>query len=322
LLAGIVAILGWAAVIMYVTESDPSANPLTRSYVDYLTSNAILIGVEVDKVLSISFVTIILAAAVNGSKNLLIDSVTEKATNRQLSRFFDKTVAEGIRSKASDIVPGKGEERVATILTIDIRGFSRLVSDVDANRVMELLFAYQSRVLPIIRKHGGTIDKFMGDGIMVIFGVDDSVDKPALRALNAASDLLLDYPNWNHQDEVIKQIGPIRIGIGIASGVIAWGAVGFEDRLEMTAIGSPVNRAAKLEKQNSVLGSECICDVFTWETAHSEGYDGSLSGERTTGKIDGLSEKTDFIIVSHKGASRKDRPISMVLDQPVNVPKA
>ncbi|MEZ5799718.1 MAG: hypothetical protein R3D29_03530 [Nitratireductor sp.] len=79
ILAGIVAAMGWAAIIIYVTHIDPGDNMLTRSYVQYLTSNSILIGAEVDKILSILIVTAVLALAVNRSRNMLVTSVSERA---------------------------------------------------------------------------------------------------------------------------------------------------------------------------------------------------------------------------------------------------
>ena len=160
--AGLVAVAGWAAVIIYVTRFDPGDNMLTRSYVDYLTSNSILIGAEIDKMLSILLVTGVLTLVVNASNNLLVTAVTEQVAAKDLSRFFDTSIASGIRENADRLEAGKGEKRDAAILFVDIRGFSQMATTMEASDVMQTLSRYQSRIVPIVQECGGVIDKFMG----------------------------------------------------------------------------------------------------------------------------------------------------------------
>ncbi|MCG6857411.1 MAG: adenylate/guanylate cyclase domain-containing protein [Salaquimonas sp.] len=301
LMAGGVAALGWAIVIVYVTHVDPANNMLTHSYIHYLTSNSILIGAEVDKILSISFVTIILAIAVNGSSNLLVTAVAERSAAADFSRFFDSSVAEGIRS-AEALEAGRGEKRFATILNVDLRGFTGLADRLDADSVMAVLSAYQGRVIPLVQQHGGIIDKFMGDGIMASFGIGD-VDgevEPGCEAnaVRAAEAILLDAERWAGEVPEIAQAGGIEVGIGIASGTVNWGAVGREDRLEMTVIGPAVNLSAKLEKHNKKLASRCICDAETWAAACGQGYDGLLGAEIVHTHIEGTGRNVEIAVLT------------------------
>ena len=109
--AGFVGATGWLLVVLYVTNIEPENTMITRSYVQYLTSNSILIGAEVDKIISILAVTAVLTLVVNSSSNLLITAVTEEAAAKDFSRFFDASVARGIRSSKQALEAGKGERR-------------------------------------------------------------------------------------------------------------------------------------------------------------------------------------------------------------------
>lgn len=299
LAAGAVAIAGWGFVIYYVTRIDPGDNMLTRSYIEYLTSNSILIGAEVDKILSIAFVTAILALAVNGSNNLLVTAITEQSAADDLSRFFDSSLAQDIRANRLKLEAGEGEMRQATIMFVDIRGFTRMAAGMDASRVMQFLSAYQGRVIGIVRRHGGMIDKFMGDGVMATFGTaNGDGENPAAGALAAAAELMEEAPQWPREEPAIADRGAVEIGIGIATGEVAFGAVGSGDRLEMTVIGAPVNLAAKLEKQNKALGSTCLCDSATWRAANQAAASQALHSELLSGNLDGVAGETDFVRLS------------------------
>ena len=305
LAAGTIAALGWSSMIFYVTKLDPGDNMLTRSYVEYLTSNSVLIGAEVDKIMTIIFVTIILAAAVNASANLLVTAATEKSAAQALSRFFDTSVASGIRDGPDELVAGRGESVKAAILNIDIRGFTKMATGMEASKVMDVLTCYQSRIVPIIQKNGGIIDKFIGDGIMATFGtkrsVDDSENTYALATLNTVEEILHDFSNWPDDGGELKNIAEAGIGLGLADGIIAHGAVGQSERLEMTVIGSAVNLSAKLEKHNKVLGTICLAGREIYDNALGQGYAGNL--------------ETNFIQTSIEGVPGKQNIVSLKLTQ-------
>lgn len=297
--AGLVAIAGWAFVIFYVTRIDPGDNMLTRSYIEYLTSNSILIGAEVDKILSIAFVTAILALAVNGSNNLLVTAIAEQSAAADLSRFFDSSVARDIRANRLKLEAGQGEMRVATIMFIDIRGFTKRAAQMDASRVMQFLSAYQGRVIEIVRRHGGIIDKFMGDGVMVTFGTANggvADANHAASALAAAAELMEQAPRWSQEDAAIGE--QVEIGIGVATGEVAFGAVGSGDRLEMTVIGAPVNLAAKLEKHNKAVGSNGLCDLQTWQAAQAAVQNLPLTPQTVVTHIEGLAGEAEIVRLS------------------------
>ena len=147
---GLVASLGWGVLMAYVVFIDPNDTMITRDYALYMTSNSILVGAEVDKILSILLVTIIIAVALSRAKRLLVRSVSEQAAARELSRFFSPEVAEKIKGADRSIDAGVGEMRKAAILNLDMRGFTTYAAEADPNDAMSLLAAYQSRMVPVI----------------------------------------------------------------------------------------------------------------------------------------------------------------------------
>ena len=294
--AGITGAIGWALVVLYVTTIEPENTMITRSYVQYLTSNSILIGAEFDKIISILAVTGILTLVVNGSSNLLVTAITEHAAAKDFSRFFDKRIAHDIRSSQKVLEAGQGERRNTAVINIDIRGFSVMAANREPSQIMQILSAYQRRVVPILQAHGAIIDKFMGDGIMATIGIDDDEIPFSRKSIEAAEAVLLDSKKWQDEEPLLAAAGVINIGIGIACGTVAFGAVGQGDRLEMTVIGSPVNTSAKLEKHNKVLNSDCIISRKTWNNAIKEGYVAKLESEFMETNIDGI-EGTKRIVI-------------------------
>lgn len=296
--AGLTAALGWLLIVTYVLNVEAENRMVTRSYVEYLTSNSILIGAEVDKIISILAVTGILALVVNASSNLLVTAVSEQTAASDFSRFFDKRIAQDIRGSSELLEAGQGERREMAIINIDIRGFSVLAADREPSDVMQMLSAYQGRVVPILQSNGAIIDKFMGDGIMATLGMDDDNRPFARLALEAAEEVLVDSADWGSQDALMTPSGPVQIGIGIAAGPVSFGAVGQGDRLEMTVIGAPVNTSAKLEKHNKAIGSECVVARNVWDDAVKQGYDGKLQPQFQNAKIEGIEEPLSIAILS------------------------
>ncbi|MEM9277779.1 MAG: adenylate/guanylate cyclase domain-containing protein [Pseudomonadota bacterium] len=295
--AGLIGALGWALVVAYVINAEPDNSMITRSYVLYLTSNSILIGAEVDKIISILSVTAILALVVNSSSNLLVTAVSEQTAASDLSRFFDKRIAQNIRGSDKVLEAGMGERLMMAIINIDIRSFSVIAETREASKVMQMLSAYQGRVVPLLQKNGAIIDKFMGDGIMATLGVDKENKEICRVAVEAAEAVLTDSRKWQDEEPLIAEAGNVKIGIGIAHGPVSFGAVGKDDRLEMTVIGAPVNTAAKLEKHNKTLGTECIVSREIWENALAEGYSGKLQAEFVETQIEGIQEPQEIAIL-------------------------
>ncbi|MEQ9333977.1 adenylate/guanylate cyclase domain-containing protein, partial [Thalassobaculum sp.] len=298
LLAGGAAAVGWLLMAGYALMWDPMAGPVTRDYVLYMTSNSVLIGAEFDKIVSILTVTGILAVAIVRARRLLVRAVRESLAARELSRFFARDVADRIIDLDAGIEIGRGELREAAVLNVDMRGFSQLATEIPPDDLIALLAEYQGLVVPVVQAHGGSIDKFMGDGVMATFGATRPSATAAADALRAAADLADAAAAWGQRRRAAGRPAPA-VGIAVASGPVVFGAVGDQSRLEYTVIGAPVNLAAKLEKHTKAEGVRALTDAATYGSALEQGYRPPAPPERRPGRsVGGLDEPQDLVVLA------------------------
>lgn len=295
--AGATAAAGWAWLTYYAASGDGGPPNRTRNFVEYMTSNALLVGAEVDKIIAILLTTAVLAVAISRARHLLTRAASEGAAARDLSRFFDPGVANRIRSAALSIKAGEGELRDAAILTVDLRGFTRLTGELAPADVMKLLQDYQGRICPEIVRNGGSIDKFLGDGILASFGAVTPSDAAAADALRAADAVIAAADRWT-ADRLTAGLPPPAIGLAVAAGRVVFGAVGDGERLEFTVIGDAVNFAAKLEKHNKDEASRALTDATTYALAEWQGYKSPRPRQRRAGRpVAGVVESVDIVVL-------------------------
>lgn len=298
LLAGFLAAGGWGLLMLYVTLAEPNDPMITRDYVAYLTSNSILLGAEFDKIISILTVTFIIAVAIGRAKALLLRSVTEGLAARELSRFFDAGVAQRIKESDSAIKAGRGELRDAAILSLDLRGFTKIAAERPPEETMTLLSDYQARLVPIVQKHGGAVDKFLGDGILCSFGAVAPSSSYARDALAALLEVMAAGDAWRRERLDQGQAAP-RVNGALATGRVLFGAVGDESRLEYTVIGDAVNLAAKLEKQNKVAGTAALTDQASLQLALAQGFAPTQAFRQLSGQmVAGVPGTMDLVVLS------------------------
>jgi adenylate cyclase len=140
-----------------------------------------------------------------------------------------------------------GERREVTILNSDIAGFSGLSQSMDAEELVAFLNDYFRRMIRVVLDHGGNIDKFQGDGMLVVFGAPNPMADHAERALHAAEAMMREIDHFN-REQVSAGRSAISVGMGLDTGEVVAGHVGSDDRMEFTLIGVPVNNSAYLSK--------------------------------------------------------------------------
>jgi len=300
LAAGLVAITGWMTLTGYVLFSNPEDAMITRDYVEYLTSNSVLIGAEIDKIIAVAFVTGIMALAISRARKLLVQAVTESTAARDLSKFFDRSVADQIRTSDHEVKSGEGVRRDAAIMFTDIRGFTIAAAKMEASEVVCLLSEYQKKLVPIIQKHGGSIDKFMGDGIMASFGAVGASDTFAADALRAVDEIIEETDKW-FDDEKLCLIAGSKINVAVAAGPVVFGVLGDDTRLEYTTIGDAVNLSAKLEKCNKEVKSRALTNRETLKIAHQQGYDKSKKFKGFSQFLESIGEKLNLVVLYKLG---------------------
>ena len=296
--AGVAAAAGWAWLTYYVASGRGGPPNRTHNFVDYMTSNALLVGAEIDKIIAILLATMVLALAISRARHLLVRSVSEGAAARDLSRFFDPGVAARIRGAAMSIKAGEGELRDVAILTVDLRGFTRLSTTLAPAEVMKVLQDYQGRVCPLIARNGGSIDKFLGDGILASFGAVAPSPTAAADALRAADAVIEAADLWAAERRAAG-LPPLSLGLAVASGRVVFGAVGDAERLEFTVIGDAVNFAAKLEKHNKDEKTRALVDSNTYALAARQGYVPPAVRERRPGRtVGGVADPVDIVVLA------------------------
>ncbi len=298
LLTGLVAAAGWLLLVLYVVTVDPADNMITRDYVTYLTSNTILLGAEFDKVASILVVTAIIALALHRGRQLLVRAISEETAARDLSRFFAPEIARQITHAEARISAGEGEIREAAILTLDIRGFTRLAARMAAGDVISLLAEYQARMVPLIHRHGGTVDKFIGDGILASFGAAVPSETHARDALLAVDAIMAAAAAWR-EERRSAGLEAVEIGAAVATGPVVFGAVGDESRLEYTVIGDPVNLSAKLEKHTKAESVRALTTAESYALARAQGYRPPREPAALPGRaVAGVEDPVDLVVLA------------------------
>ena len=297
LTAGLIAVLGWMSMVAYALFSDMGEMYITHSYVEYLTSNTILIGAEVDKVLTLFGVTLILSFAQYRARRVLFDAIESHTAAEDLKQFFAPEVATSITQ--SDSLPGSAasETREAAIMFVDVRNFSTTAAGLPPETVINILSGYQQVALAEIRRHNGRIDKFMGDGILATFGAVQESPAFAADALSAAEAVITALDAEDARFAALGWPGRFRTGAAVASGRVTVGVVGAVGRLEFTVIGHAVNLAAKLENANKDQATRVLTDLATLNLAQSQGYARDDLTHRSGSTVSGIAETVDLVVV-------------------------
>ena len=187
-----------------------------------------------------------------------------------LSRYVSPQVAETVLKDGQ--MPAAGQRMRVTVLFSDIRGFTQMSERMLPEEVVTFLNTYLSRMVQAIFAHGGTLDKYMGDGIMAFFGAPVEVPDHAERAVKAALAMREALEAFN--DERIRRgEPPIAIGVGLHTGECVVGNIGTSLRLDYTAVGDVVNTASRLEgltkehEADVLMSHETYQAVSDWVTA-------------------------------------------------------
>ncbi|MEK7449233.1 MAG: adenylate/guanylate cyclase domain-containing protein [Planctomycetota bacterium] len=200
------------------------------------------------------------------TSSALVYYFTEGKEKRRIKMIFSKYLApevvEEVLKDYKNLKADAGERKELTVLFSDIRGFTTISESLSPEQVVHLLNEYLQRMVRIIFHYGGTLDKYMGDGIMAFFGAPKEQANNAWLAVRTAQEMIKEARQL--QEKWAREGKPhLNIGIGINTGEVVVGNIGSEQRLDYTVIGDNVNLASRLESLNKEYGSNIIISQAT-----------------------------------------------------------
>lgn len=201
-----------------------------------------------------------LAAALNGVGVALLLARERK----RLRSHFGRYVSSEITREVLDGMHVEGRRCEATVLFTDLRGFTSLSEHLPPEEVVALLNDYFERMVAIVDAHGGWVDKFIGDGLLAVFGVRRSGPDHAARASACALELRECLARLNVERRQ-RGLAALKLGAAINTGPVVTGTVGARSRLDYTVIGDTVNVASRLEGLNARLGTDLLVTQATYE---------------------------------------------------------
>jgi len=196
--------------------------------------------------------------------------LTESRARARLRRFVSPEIADELESRQEAL--DRPVTREVTVMFVDIRGFTPNAESMAPEDSVAFLNQFFQRVTGAVFAQQGTVDKYIGDCVMALFGAPIRQRDDATRAVNAAVDIARSIAAWN-EERVARGEFPVKIGIGLNTSLVVAGAVGTPQKLEYTVIGDGVNvasRVCELTKDHpaTILLTEatrsCVAGDFPW----------------------------------------------------------
>jgi adenylate cyclase len=220
---------------------------------------------------------------VRGGLVVLEDISQEKRLKTTMYRYLTPHVAQQVMALGEDALM-VGERKEVTILFSDIRGYTTLTENLGAAEVVALLNQYFETMVEAVFNYEGTLDKFIGDALMAVFGAPITLtENHAWQAIQSALDMRHRLAEFN-QRRIIQSQPQIHIGIGISSGEVVSGNIGSQKRMDYTVIGDAVNLGSRLETVTKEYGCDIILSEFTYQLCSDRIWVRQLDKIRVKGK--------------------------------------
>jgi len=256
--AGFTSALCWSAGVAWMlflpdtkTLGRDDFEPPAAALASVLDPHFVDIDPRLQDVILVLVVAGIIAVAVARTRRLVLQHAMAERERANLSRYFPPSLVDQLSQVDEPL--GAVRAQPVAVLFADIVGFTRLAEHWEPERVIALLRSYHARLERAVFDHQGTLDKFLGDGLMATFGTPMSRPQDPANAIACARTILTEIETWNEKRRARGQ-APIIVSVGIHYGEVVLGDIGSERRLEFTVVGDVVNVASRLEESTRRLG--------------------------------------------------------------------
>ncbi len=259
--AGIFSGLVWSAGFWWIASLPESIvaipDGITIEEEVALINHPDFVNVEVwsQDLLVLSITTLVLAVVVWRTRRLLSRQITVARERANLARHFPPTMVDELASHDQPLAEVRRQD--IAVMFVDVVGFTSLSERLGAEGTIALLRELHGRLEQTVFEHGGTLDKFLGDGVMATFGTTHPGERDATHALESALAVVQLSEDWNQVRASMKQ-DPVTLSVGVHFGEVVLGDVGSAWRLEYAVIGDTVNVASRLEELSRVLGASVV----------------------------------------------------------------
>ncbi len=279
--AGIAAIVTWSAGFLWVASLPETMLTSSRQSLDSGLSSEAVISRFLDpssvsstnffnQIVFLGLITLILAATVWRSRKLVRRQVAAESERASLSRYFSPNIVRELSTNADSL--SCPIVQPAAILFADMVGFTRLSERMEPEALVDLLREFHGRLARVAFANSGTVDKYIGDAIMVHFGTPRPRGDDPVRALTCAGAMIAEMRRWNGERANLGQEA-IEIGIGVHCGEVIVGNIGHAQRLEFTVLGDAVNVANRLERLTRRTGTKLMVSNDLVHAVRSLGQD-------------------------------------------------
>ena len=281
---GVVGAAAWWVGVFWIlqqpgsyvlSDTTPLLTMTPDERIDYLADyRRVDLGVHAQAAFLFIVVSVGLAAFVWRVRKLVYDSATSERARGNLARFFSPNIVAELSNHDEPLRAGRRQD--IAIMFADIVGFTELAEGRSPDDVLKLLRDVHGIAARQVFAHNGTLDKYLGDGVMATFGTPRTADDDADRALACAKAILQDLARFN----AARAGPPVRLGIGLHYGDVVLGDIGSSERLEYTVIGDTVNVASRLERLTREVGQDLVVSDALYQRLH----DPSLAEGLTKGE--------------------------------------
>ena len=273
LIAGAAALLGQLASFAFVLHSAehvdsfrgftaPNALELLRQLSEVQGVGPVVF--MANQLVLLAITTGLIAGAIWRARRHVERAVLAETERANLGRYFSPNVVERLAADVRGLEAGRAQD--AAVMFVDVIGSTRRMEAITPEEVITLIRAFHRRIVPIVFRHNGSVDKFLGDGLMAVFGAPEKVPYEARDALLCAVEILDTIDQERDQRIAVGKVAST-VGIGIHFGPVIQGNVGIADRLEFTTLGDTVNVASRLESMTRQFDAGILLSLETLAAA-------------------------------------------------------